>query len=118
MPKPIKKRIPKKTATSEVDVKDKLASLKDMIKERQKTALKYGTTILIILVAAISFLFYSRASEEKARLLEYEAYKIYYNEYQESSSNKEEKYKKALDIFKKAYDTKKSPLSLFYIAAC
>jgi predicted negative regulator of RcsB-dependent stress response len=118
MPKPIKKRIPKKTAAAEVDVKDKLAGLKDMIKERQKTALKYGATVLVILIAAIGFLLYSRASEKNARLLESEAYNIYYNEYQKSSPNKEEQYKKALDIFKKAYDTKKSPLSLFYIAAC
>ena len=30
----------------------------------------------------------------------------------------EEQYQKSLDIFQKAYNTKKSPISLFYVAAC
>lgn len=118
MPKQIKKRAPKKTTSTEVDVKDKLASLKDTIKERQKTALKYIAGILVIFIVIIGFLFFSYTSHKKAKIFENEAYKIYYNEYQSSSLNKEERYKKALDMFMKAYDTRKSPISLFYIAAC
>lgn len=118
MPKVIKKRVPKKTVATEAEVKDKLASLKGTIKERQKTALTYGAGVLVIIIAITSFLLYNYTSQKKARTLEYEAYKIYYNEYQGPSVNKEEQYKKALDIFKKAYDIRKSPLSLFYIAAC
>jgi predicted negative regulator of RcsB-dependent stress response len=118
MPKQIKKRVPKKTTISEVNVKDKLTSLKDTISERQGRALKYGAGILIILIAVAGFLFYYNISQKKASIFEYEAYRIYYNEYQHPPLNKDEQYKKALDMFKKAYDTKKSPLSLFYIAAC
>ncbi|MEW6418452.1 MAG: tetratricopeptide repeat protein [Nitrospirota bacterium] len=118
MPKVIKKRMPKKTVAAEAEVKDKLAGLKDTLKERQKSVLKYGVGVLVIIIAIISFLLYNYTSQKKARTFEYEAYKIYYNEYQGQSVNKEEQYKKALDIFKKAYDTRKSPLSLFYIAAC
>lgn len=118
MPKPIKKRVSKKTAVTEADVKDKFISLKDTIKLRQKTALKYGAGILVIFIAVASFLLYSYTSQKKARMLEYEAYRIYYNENQMQSVNKEEQYKKALDIFKKAYDIRKSPVSLFYVAAC
>jgi len=118
MPKIIKKRVPKKTIATEDEVKDKLAGLRDTIKERQKTALIYGAVVLVIIIAATGFLIYNYTSQKKARSLEYEAYKIYYNEYQVPSINKEEQYKKALDIFKKAYDTRKSSFSLFYIAAC
>ncbi|OHE56681.1 MAG: hypothetical protein A2Z47_12290 [Thermodesulfovibrio sp. RBG_19FT_COMBO_42_12] len=118
MPKVIKKRIQKKTVTTEAEVTDKLAGMRDTLKERQKSVLKYGVGILVIIIAIISFLFYSYTSQKKARTFEYEAYKIYYNEYQGPSVNKEEQYKKALDIFKKAYDIRKSPLSLFYIASC
>jgi predicted negative regulator of RcsB-dependent stress response len=117
MPKSIKKRIPKKTVTSEADVKNKLAGLKDTLKERKKTALTYGAGILVILIVIVSFLVYNYTSQKKAKIFEYEAYKIYYNTPAQSVT-KEEQYKKALDIFKKAYDTRKSPTSLFYIAAC
>ncbi|OGW37215.1 MAG: hypothetical protein A2Y97_11615 [Nitrospirae bacterium RBG_13_39_12] len=118
MPKPIKKRIPKKPTSVEVNVKDKLTSLKDIIDEHQKTVLKYGAVIIVTFIAIISFIIYSHTSDKKAKILDYEAYKIYYNEYQKPSLNKEEQYKKALDLFKKAYDKKKKPISLFYIAAC
>ena len=117
MPKQIKKRIPKKTVTSEADVKNKLAGLKDTLKERKKTVLTYGAGILVILIVIVSFLVYNYTSQKKAKIFEYEAYKIYYNTPAQPVT-KEEQYKKALDIFKKAYDTRKSPTSLFYIAAC
>jgi predicted negative regulator of RcsB-dependent stress response len=117
MPKQIKKRIPKKTVTSEADVKNKLAGLKDTLKERKKTVLTYGAGILVILIVIVSFLVYNYTSQKKAKIFEYEAYKMYYNTPAQSVT-KEEQYKKALDIFKKAYDTRKSPTSLFYIAAC
>lgn len=117
MPKSIKKRVSKKAVTSEVDVRNKIASLKDTIKERKKTALIYGASILVILIATVSFLVYNYNSQKKAKIFEYEAYKIYYSS-PSQDLNKEEQYKKALDIFKKAYNTRKSPISLFYIAAC
>ncbi|MBI5187800.1 MAG: tetratricopeptide repeat protein [Nitrospirae bacterium] len=118
MPKAIKKRASKKTGGTEPEVKDKLASLRDTIKEQQKTVLTYGAIILVMIVGIASFLLYDYTSQKKARRLEYEAYKIYHNEYQRGPVNREGQYKKALDIFKKAYDTRKSSVSLFYIAGC
>jgi predicted negative regulator of RcsB-dependent stress response len=117
MPKAIKKKIPKKTASTEAEVTEKLSSLRDTLKERQRTALQVGGVVLVVVIALVSFLVYSHISQKKARMLEYEAYKIYYSN-PAQASNREELYKKALDVFKKAYDTKKSPLSLFYIASC
>lgn len=118
MPKAIKKRVAKKISGPESEVKDKLASLKDTIKERKKTALRYGAIILLTIIAISGFLFYNYTSKKKARMLEYEAYKIYQNIYQTQSINRDERYKKALDMFKKSYDTRKSPSVLLYIAGC
>jgi predicted negative regulator of RcsB-dependent stress response len=118
MPKAIKKRTAKKIADTESGVKDKLVSLKDTIQERRKTVLRYGAIILVVLLAIPAFLFYDYTSRKKAKTLEYEAYKIYQNIYQAQPLTKEERYKKALDIFKKSYDTRKAPSVLLYIAAC
>ena len=117
MPKAIKKRVSKKTGDTEVEVQERLSSLKDTLKERQRMVLKIGAGIVIILIAVVGLLVYSSNSQKKARMLEYEGYKIYYSNQQVQPINKEEQYKKALDTFKKAYDTKNSPFSLFYIAA-
>ena len=118
MPKLIKKRVSKKTGDTEVQVQERLSSLKDTLKERQRTALKFGAGIVIIIVAVVGFLVYSSNAAKKARLLEYEGYTTYYGNPQAQAVNKEARYKKALDVFKKAYDTKKSPFSLFYVSAC
>lgn len=118
MPKAIKKRSPKKIAGTEEEVKDKLASLKNTIQERKKTVLRYGAIVLVVLIAIPAFLFYDHTTKKKAKTLEYEAYKIYQNIHQAQPLTKEERYKKALDIFKKSYDTRKSPSVLLYIAGC
>ncbi|MEW6002978.1 MAG: tetratricopeptide repeat protein [Nitrospirota bacterium] len=117
MPKAIKKRVPKKMVVSaEEEVKDRLSAFKESIKEKQKKVLKYGIGILFIVIVISGFLLYNFVSYKKGAALENEAYKIYYSVGQ--SMNKEEQYRKALDKFKKAYDLRKSPMSLFYIAGC
>ncbi len=117
MPKTIKKRISKKSGDTEVKVQERLSSLKDTLKKRQKSAIKIGAGILIVIIAVVGFFVYFSTSQKKAKILEYEGYKIYYSQ-QAQPLNTEEQYKKALDMFRKAYDTKSSPFSLFYIAAC
>ena len=118
MPKVIKKKISKKIVSAEADVKDRLVSLKDTIKNRQKTAIKYAGVILVIIVAVGGFLIYSFASRNKAKMFEYEGYTIYYNDNQGKFINKKDQYRKALDMFEKAYNIRKSPVSLYYIAGC
>ncbi len=118
MPKAIKKRIPKKTGDAETEVKERLTFLKDALKHRRKTVLKFTAGILVILVILAGVLIHSYTAQKKARTLEYEAYKTYYSNPQTPSSDRQVQYKTALGMFRKAYDTSKSPLSLFYIAAC
>jgi predicted negative regulator of RcsB-dependent stress response len=117
MPKAIKKRISKKTGDTEVEVQERLSSLKDTLRERQRTAVKIGAGILIVIIAVVGFFVYSSTSQKKAKMLEFEGSKLYYGQ-QAQPLNNEEKYVKALERFRKAYDTKSSPFSLFYIAAC
>lgn len=118
MPKPIKKRVHKKTLDTETDVKDKLTSFVEDIKERRKSLAIYGVVVLVIIIGIVSFFIYSFNQQKTARQLEYDAYKIYYNEYQPSQITDQERYEQALDIFQKAYNTNKTPRALLYIASC
>jgi predicted negative regulator of RcsB-dependent stress response len=118
MPKAIKKRVQKKDVPTEEDVREKLSNIKETIRQRQKTVLVYIVAILVVLIAVSGFLAYSYNLQKKAKMFENEAYKIFYNIDNRKFENKQEQYKKAMDMFKKAYDTEKSPISLFYIAAC
>jgi len=118
MPKPIKKRISKKsTLDTEAEVKEKFSSLKDTIMERKKTAVTYGSVFVIVILAVVGFLMYSYNSRQRATELAYEAYKIYYSTAPQEE-NKTERVSRALALFKKAYDASKTSTSLFYIADC
>jgi predicted negative regulator of RcsB-dependent stress response len=118
MPKPIKKRIAKKpTLDTEAEVKEKFSGLKAIIRERKNTAVTYGTVIIVILLAVAGFFTYSYNARQQATKLEAEAYKIYYS-VSPQGTNKTERVTKALDLFRKSYDTSKTPTSLFYIADC
>lgn len=117
MPKPIKKKIVKKT-TSGTDASETLSRLKKSVEERKRF---FITVVAVVVLSAIvigGFFLYSNTQKNKAQKLEYEAYKIYYGLYQKQPVASEERYKKAAEIFKKAYDVRKSPVSLYYIANC
>lgn len=118
MPKVIKKRVQRKDVSTEEDVKEKLSNIKSTIRQRQKTLLIYIIAILVIIISTSSFLIYSHNLQKKSEVFEHEAYKIFHNITNTKFENQQEQYKKALELFKKAYNTKKSPISLFYIAAC
>jgi predicted negative regulator of RcsB-dependent stress response len=118
MPKAIKKRIPKHTADAETEVKERLSTLRDTLRERQKIAVKIGVGILVVIIAVAGFFIYSHNTGKKAKGYEYQAYKIFYSAERVPLTDREGLYKKALETFNKAYETRKSPVSLFYSAAC
>lgn len=118
MPKPIKKRIPKKMEVPEEEVREKLSSLRHTLQERQRIALKIAIAVVVVVIIGLSFLVYSRSSTTKAKQLEYEAYMVFHGGSALSQQQSEDRYTQARDMLKKAYATKKSPLSLYYIAAC
>ncbi len=117
MPKAIKKKIVKKT-TAELEMKGVVSKIKEYTEKKKNVAIIAAAAILIFIAAVSGLFIYSRNNERKAERLEYEAYKMYYGHYLKQPISAEEQYNKALDLFKKAYDARKSPVSLFYIANC
>ena len=117
MPKPIKKKVVKK-AGSEIEVGGVISKLKESAAKKKRVMVAAAGAVLIFAGAVSGFFIYNGIMKNKAQKLEYEAYKMYYGLYLTQSVAGEEQYKKALELFKQAYDAKKSPVSLFYIANC
>jgi len=115
MARVVKKKAQKKSAP-EVDVQERLEDLREKLRERQKSALTYGIVAVALILLVGFVLVYRNSTAEKARRLEYEAYKVYYNEHQKVPLSDEERFRKALDLFKQAYAAKKSARTLLYIA--
>ena len=117
MPKVIKKKTAKPTKTEE-GVKNVLHDTKEFISEKQKILFPSVIAIVVIALTVTGFLIYRSNVRNQAAALEYEGYKIYYSLYQKQPFQKEERYQRALEKFRKAYEARKSPFSLFYIASC
>lgn len=117
MPKAIKKRI-RKQATREEDVRHILHDVRETVAERQGTILPVLIGAVVVLIAIAGFSLYRSNSNARADTLEYEGYKVYYGIYQKQPAPKEELAGKALDLFRKALETRKSAFALFYVASC
>ncbi|MEC4675972.1 MAG: tetratricopeptide repeat protein, partial [Nitrospirota bacterium] len=109
--------VKKKAATTETEVKEKFFDIKDVFMQKRKTVFAYGILVLTVVLVIVAVLFYNYTSNKKSRELEYEAYKVYYNMYQNAALPEEEQFRKALELFQQAYDKKKSPRLLLYIAS-
>lgn len=119
MPRAIKKKGRKKTAGvgAETEVADRIADIRDQLREKQKMVVTYGLAALVVIVAVAGILLYRQNKAETSRQLEYEAYKIYYGEYQKQPAAGPERFQKALDLFQQAYQKRQSARLLFYIAS-
>ena len=117
MPKPIKKKAPKKKTASEDEVKEKLTDLRDTLQQRQKDFIKYIVIALAIIVIIGGYMIFSRQAGSKADRLRQEAYTVYHSPDRTGQAATGEKYQRALELFKESYDTRKSPVTLLYIAA-
>lgn len=117
MPKVIKKKSTKHIKTQE-NVKDLIRDTRDFVSKKQKIILPLFIAMVVSFLMIGGFLIYRSSSSSKAEKLESEAYKVYYGLYQKQPLQKEEQYQKALEKFQRAYETRKSPFSLFYIANC
>jgi predicted negative regulator of RcsB-dependent stress response len=118
MPKAIKKKTKHKDIAVETEVKDRISDIKELMKQKQKAVIMYGSVAAVGVAAVVGLLFYKYTSDEKAHQLEYEAYKTYYGEYQKNPLSKQEQFRKAADLFNQAYSKSKSPRLLLYIASC
>lgn len=119
MPKVIKKRVDTKEGGDE-DLKETIGDIRERLKEKQRLLI-YALVIFVVITASIGgFIVYSRVSASKAVELEAEAYKVFYGETGAGAppAAAADRYKKALQLFKEAYDEKKTAPVLFYIANC
>ncbi len=111
MPKPIKKRVVKKTEPEE-ELKSGFAKFKEGLKERGQDIRK----IFVISAAAIllisGFVIYSLYSKSRASRLFYDGYRAFYVERAIPAGG----YMKAIEALKKSYDSRPDPITLLYIA--
>jgi|APFre7841882590_1041340.scaffolds.fasta_scaffold00359_8 predicted negative regulator of RcsB-dependent stress response len=117
MPKAIKKKSThKKDVDTEIQVKDSFEGIKKVFEKRQKSLVAYGLIALSAAIVIGGIAVYRFSANDKAQQLEYEAYKTYYSMYQKTSLPGQEKAQKALELFQQAYEKKKSPRVLLFIA--
>jgi tetratricopeptide (TPR) repeat protein len=117
MPKAIKKKSThKKDVDTEIQVKDSFEGIKKVFEKKQKSLVAYGLITLSAAVVIGGIAVYRFSANDKAQQLEYEAYKTYYNMYKKTPLAGQEKAQKALELFQQAYEKKKSPRVLLFIA--
>jgi predicted negative regulator of RcsB-dependent stress response len=117
MPKAIKKKFTrKKDVDTEIQVKDSFEGIKKVLEKKQKSLVTYGLIALSAAIVIGGIAVYRFSANDKARQVEYEAYKIYYNMYQKTPLAGQEKAQKALELFQQAYEKNKSPKVLLFIA--
>lgn len=110
MPKPIKKRIVKKTEPEE-EISSGLKKIREGLTERAgdlKRVLIIGA-IGIILIGG--FLIYKFYSSSRASKLFYEGYRAFYS----GTSVSPQAYAKAIESLKSSYEARPDPLTLLYI---
>ena len=117
MPKAIKKKVTKPVKTEE-GMMGIFSRVREVIAERQKLFFTVVVSLVILCLAAAGFFVYRSNLKERAEALEYEGYKLYYGMYQKQPFQKEGRYQAALEKFRQAYELRKSPYSLFYVANC
>ncbi len=106
----------KKDVDTEIQVKDSFEGFKKVFEKKQKSLVAYGLITLSAAIVIGGIAVYRFNANDKARLLEYEAYKTYYSMYQKTPLVGQEKAQKALELFQQAYEKKKSPRVLLFIA--
>ncbi|MBI5100558.1 MAG: tetratricopeptide repeat protein [Nitrospirae bacterium] len=116
MPRAIKKKVKHKDVAVETEVQDRISDIKELMRRKQRAVVMYGSAAALGIALVSGGVFYKYASDDKARQIEYEAYKVYHNEFQKSPLSKQEQFKKAADLFNQAYSKSKSPRLLLYIA--
>ncbi|MCL4537775.1 MAG: tetratricopeptide repeat protein [Nitrospirae bacterium] len=117
MPKAIKKRSEKRIA-AEPDIKETVVDIKERLKGKQRTLVYAATAFVVMMLSIVVFTVYKKTSSSRALELELEGYKLFHGDYQARMIPPVERYKKALEMFKKSYVTKKRADVLLYIANC
>ncbi len=116
MPTVIKKRPAKKKAAKEDEVKNAALQALDKLKERQKQLIIVASLAVAAIILYSAFALYSSSVSNKAYSLEKEAYKYYYKT--DEAVSDEDRWKRALELYKKSVDVKVTPTALFFVGNC
>lgn len=117
MPKAIK-QYPEKKTKKEEGINETVTDLREKIKERQRTFVYSASAFVLVILAVFGYVVYNSTTKSKALDLELQAYKAFYGDPQLEIASEAERYEKALELFKKSYETRKKPYALLYIANC
>lgn len=101
--------------STEKEIHETIVDIKDRLQKRQRVLALSLIAFLIIAASVAGFILYNKSLANKASLLEYEGYKLFYGQFQATDIS-DNRYKSALEKFRESYDTKKNPRVLFYIA--
>ena len=115
MPKSIKKKIVKKTGLEEKEVKSAVIHSLDKIKEKKRALIYTVSAVGGIITLVIALLLYFSSVKEKAYAFEMEAYNYYYNINLKNPLSEVERWKKSLELFQRAVETKPTPWAQFYV---
>lgn len=118
MPKVIKKKPVKKKTVQEEDVKSVALHAVEKIRTRQKQVIIAASALAVIVIMYAGYAVYSSSMSSKAYELEKEAYTYYYAEKPNESMPEAERWKKALELYKKSIDAKPTPTALYYAGNC
>ncbi|MBI5740709.1 MAG: tetratricopeptide repeat protein [Nitrospirae bacterium] len=115
MPKIIKKRAVKKKESQEPEVKTAALDALDLLKKKQKQAITIVSVIAAVALLVMFFRYYSSSQNEKAYEFMTEAARYYYGESPFNNMPSTERWKKALELYKKSVEAKPTPAALFYL---
>ncbi|RJQ24043.1 MAG: tetratricopeptide repeat protein [Nitrospiraceae bacterium] len=118
MPKTIKKKPAKKKPAEAEEVKHVALQALDLMKKRQRQVIIIVSVIAVAALLLTAFRFYSSSQTGKAYAVEREADDVYYAAGKDKALPATERWKKALDLYKKSIDIKATPTALFNLGNC
>lgn len=117
MPRVIKKKVKQKKGEPDLNVQDRFSEIKTSLRKKQKSVLIYSLAAVAMVLVVSGYFLYRYTEDEQSRTFEYEAYKYYHGDFQKQTLSPQERYQKALDLFTKAYNKKKSARLALYLAS-
>lgn len=114
MPKAIKKRV-KKPAPA-VSEKNLIDETKKFIEAKKRPLMVSAAAVVLALLVVTGYPMYKKSIENRAAGFEYEGYRYLNNLYIKGPLPEKERFEKAAEGFRKAYETKKTPYALLNMA--
>ena len=115
MPKQIKKRATKSPVIQDIKANKVLDRFQDFYKGRRKNLITIGSLAGAVIILYFVIAFYNNSLRQEAYSLELNGYNYYYGININSSVTEEERWQKAIELFKESVKVRSSATSLFYL---